>query len=241
MIMKTIKLLSITLLGVLLLSNPMVRAAQFGDSRQTRKVQAFHGISVSGGINLYLTQGNTQKVTVEADEDDMDDLVTKVEGGILKIYMKNRSWLDFDWKHNDRKVYVSFKTIDWLQASAGSDVTSQSVLNLENLEVDSSSGSDVKLELNASSVKARSSSGSDIHLKGKADSLDANASSGSDINAGDLQTKKCYANASSGSDIRVQVSEQLDANASSGGDISYSGNPTHKGINESSGGDVRGR
>jgi hypothetical protein len=226
---------------MLLSLSSIVQAAQFGDSRQRRTVQAFHGISVSSGINLYLTQDNTQQVTVEADEDDLDDLVTKVEGGILKIYMKDRSWLDFDWKHNDRKVYVTFKTLDWLQASAGSDVTSQSVLNLEDLEVDASSGSDVKLELNASRVKAQSSSGSDIHLKGKANSLEARASSGSDINAGELQTKKCNANASSGSDIRVHVSEQLDANASSGGDISYSGNPAHKDINESSGGDVRGR
>lgn len=239
--MKTIKLFSITLLGVLLLFSAMVQAVQFGDSRQTRTLPSFHGISVSSGIDLYLTQANSQEVTVEADEEDMDDLVTKVEGGILKIYMKNRSWLDFDWKNNDRKVYVSFKTLDWLQASAGSEVTSQSVLNLEDLEVDSSSGSDVKLELNASKVKAQSSSGSDINLKGKANSLDVDASSGSDINAGELQTKKCYANASSGSDIRVQVTEQLDANASSGGGISYSGNPAHKDINESSGGDVRGR
>ena len=240
--MKTIKLFPLTLFIVLLFLSFIVQSAQFGNSKQTRTVPAFHGISVSSGIDLYLTQKNTQEVRVEADEEDMDDLVTKVEGGILKIYMKDRStWFDFDWKNNDRKVYVSFTTLDWLQASAGSDVTSQSVLNLENLDVDSSSGADVKLELNASDVKAQSSSGSDINLKGKANSLDASASSGSDINAGELLTQKCTANASSGSDIRVQVTEQLDANASSGADISYSGNPNQKDINESSGGGVHGR
>lgn len=240
--MKTNKLFSFTLLSLLLLGSSLLEAAQLDNSRQTRTVTAFHGISVSSGINLYLTQDNKQQVTVEADEDDLEDLVTRVEGGILKIYMKNQSsWFAFDWNHNDRNVYVSFTTLDLLQASAGSDVSSQAVLNLENLELDSSSGADVKLELKASRVKAQSSSGSDIRLSGTAHSLEASASSGSDIDADGLLTKTCKANASSGSDIRVQVTEQLDADANSGGGISYSGNPAHKNINESSGGDVSGR
>ncbi|MDO9040398.1 MAG: DUF2807 domain-containing protein, partial [Bacteroidota bacterium] len=59
--------------------------------------------------------------------------------------------------------------------------------------------------------------------------------------ASELQTRKCTASVSSGSDIRVYVTDELNANASSGGDIIYSGNPARKDINESSGGDVRGR
>lgn len=239
--MKTTKLFSITLFCSLLSLSAIVQASQSGNSRQTRKVEAFHGISVSSGIELFLTQKDQQEVRVEADDEDMENLVTKVEDGILKIYMKNNSWFNMDWSSTSRKVYVSFKNLDWLQASAGSDVVSQGVLNLDKLDVNASSGSDIELELNASEVSAESSSGSDISLKGKGLSIRANASSGSEINAGDFQAKRCHADVSSGSDIRVYVTEELDANASSGGDIGYAGNPAHKDINESSGGDVHSR
>ncbi|MGE5393755.1 MAG: head GIN domain-containing protein [Candidatus Saccharibacteria bacterium] len=241
--MKTNQLFSTALLMLALFISSGAEASLRNDGRQTRSVEEFHGISVSSGIDLYLTQKNIQEVRVEADEEDMENLITKVEGGILKIYMKEKSWSWFNlgWSHSSRKVYVSFKTLDKLEASAGSDVVSQSALNLTNMELNASSGSDVKLELNADRLNAVSSSGSDIKLTGKANYLQANASSAGDIDATDFQTKRCDASASSGSDLRVYATEQLDANASSGADIAYWGNPARKNINESSGGDVHNK
>ena len=234
--MKTIKLFAFFLFGTsFLLANP-VQA-----SRETRQVSGFHGISVTSGIDLYLTQKNVEEVVVEANSEDIDKIITEVEGGILKIYIKQKSWFNMNWNSDHRKVYVSFKVLDRLDASAGSDVESESVLKLDKLKLEASSGSDVKLELEANELNVDSSSGSDIKLKGKAVFMEVSASSGSDIDAGNLETKKCHASTSSGSDIRINVTENLEANASSGGDISYSGNPSQKDINESSGGDVHKR
>lgn len=239
--MNTIKLLGIALLFVTLAGAMPSMAAQASSDRQTRDVHGFHGISVSTGINLYLTQENSEKVVVEANADDLDKIITEVEGGILKIYIREKSFFNLNFNKNTRKVYVSFKMIDRLDASAGADIVSQSPLKLESLKMHSGSGSDIKLELEANDVYAESSSGSDITLKGKADTFEADASSGSDISAADFQTRKCNASASSGSDVRVKVTEEINANASSGGDISYSGDPKTKDINESSGGDVHQR
>jgi len=234
--MKTIKLLTLILFVA---ASVQVNAATA--SRQTRSVSGFHGISVTSGIDVFLTQKSTEEVIVEANSEDIDKIITEVEGGVLKIYVKEKSWFNFDWKSRPRKVYVSFKDLDKIDASAGSDVISENKFKLDQLKVDSSSGSDVKLELDAKDVRIGSSSGSDISLKGTAVSLQADASSGSDIDAGDFQAKNCDASASSGSDVKVYVTEKLNASASSGGDVYYSGNPKTKDINESSGGDVHSR
>jgi len=95
--MKTNKLFSFTVFVIAFILSTSVNPLPKANSKETRKVGEFHGISVSSGIDLYITQKNIQEVRVEADEDDMDDLVTKVENGILKIYMKNQSWLKFTW------------------------------------------------------------------------------------------------------------------------------------------------
>ena len=234
--MKTIKLITLILFVA---ASFHVNAAT--TSRQTRSLSGFHGVSVTSGIDLYLTQKGSEEVVVEANSEDIDKIITEVEGGILKIYVKENSWFNFDWKNRPRKVYVSFKDLDKIDASAGSDVISENKFKLDQLKVDSSSGSDVKLELDAKDVRVGSSSGSDISLKGTAVSLQADASSGSDIDAGELQTKNCDASASSGSDVKVNVTEKLNASASSGADVYYSGNPKTKDINESSGGDVHSR
>ncbi|MCX6239799.1 MAG: DUF2807 domain-containing protein [Bacteroidia bacterium] len=239
--MKTIKLFTFILFASAIFQAATVQASKAGDGRQTRQITGFHGVSVSSGIDLYLTQKNVEEVFVEAESEDLDKIITKVEDGILKIYIREKSWWGIGWNNRPRKVYVSFKTLDKLHASAGSDVSNTSVLKLDNLDIDVSSGSDVKLELEANEVHVGSSSGSDITLKGKAKVIHADASSGSDINAGDFETQKCNASVSSGADIRVNVTDELDAHASSGGDISYTGNPKSKNINKSSGGGVHGR
>ena len=234
--MKTITLFTLILFGASFLQVTTVQA-----ERQTRQISGFHGVSVSSGIDLYLTQKNAEEVVVEADSDDLDKIITTVEGGILKIYIKQKSWFNMNLDSNHRKVYVSFITLEKLEASAGSDVVSQSVLKLDKLNLEASSGSDVKLELEANNLSVDSSSGSDIKLKGKAVTMQVSASSGSSIDAEDLESKKCNASTSSGSDISINVTEELDANASSGGDITYYGNPKTKNTNESSGGDVHGK
>ncbi len=234
--MKTIKLFTI-----LLFVAACIQATVANANKQTRQITGFHGVSVTSGIDLYLTQKNAEEVTVEAESEDINKIITEVEGGILKIYIKEKSWFNMNWNSKPRKVYVSFKTLDKIDASAGSDVVSENRFKLDELKIDASSGSDVKLDLEANQVNVGSSSGSDVSLKGSANNLHVDASSGSDIDASELQAKNCNASVSSGSDIKVNVTENLDANASSGGDISYSGNPKTKDINESSGGDVHGR
>jgi len=239
--MRIIKLFTLLLATVAIFQSVTLQASRSDNGRQTRQLSGFHGISVSSGIDLSLTQKNVEEVFVEANSDDLDKIITKVEDGILKIYIKDKSWFGLNWNKEPRKVYVSFKNLDKLDASAGSDVNSSSVLKLDKLDVEVSSGSDVRLELDARQLRVNASSGSDVSLNGKAQVADFSASSGSDITAGDLETIKCSANVSSGSDISINVTEELKADASSGGGIKYSGNPKVKNIRKSSGGDVDGR
>jgi len=239
--MKTIQLFTLLLFTMVTFYGNSLQASKVIDGRQTRQVSGFHGISVSSGLDLQLTQKNVEEVQVEADSEDQDKIITKVEDGILKIYIREKSWPRLNWNNKNRKVYVSFKTLDHLQASAGSDVKSLSALKPDKLNLDVSSGSHVKLELDANELHVETSSGSGVSLNGKATVFHVSASSGSDIDAGALESNKCSANASSGSNIKVNVTGELDANASSGGDITYTGNPKTKNVRESSGGDVSGR
>ncbi|WP_372774840.1 head GIN domain-containing protein [Mangrovibacterium sp.] len=207
-------------------------------NQQKRIVSSFSQISVSGGIDLYLTQGAQEQVMVEADDDLIDKIITKVEGETLHIYIEKHTGWVWDW-FQSRKVYVTFDDLTRLEASAGADVAANGAVNAETIRISASSGSDVAFErLFAQSVQLSTSSGADAKIAGETRNLSADASSGSDLDCGDLIAQFVRAATSSGADVVVYAIESLTANASSGGDVLYKGNPKLKDIDESSGGEV---
>jgi len=180
----------------------------------------FNEIRVSRGLDVYLTQSDDVSIEVQADENLHDIIMTEVENNILRIYAdENINYAA------SKKVMVSFKDINKISSSSGSDVYSTNTIVAESLELSTSSGSDMELEVDTHVIECSSSSGSDLRLSGKTDKLYADASSGSDIKASNLKSNNCEARASSGADITVNTSKELYAKASSGGDIKYYGNP----------------
>jgi hypothetical protein len=205
-------------------------------TKDTRQVESFDGVKASAGINVFLFQGNEEKVVVEADDNLLDCIKTEVKGSTLHCYIDCN--VHFSSKMN---VYVNYKMLNKIDASSGSDVSGETVIKTESLSIGVSSGADVKVDVDAQNVYCEVSSGSDATIVGKASYFRGNASSGADIKAGDLKVATCDATASSAGEIKISVSESIEANASSGGDITYYGHPEKERINESSGGDVSRR
>ncbi|GAB1309484.1 hypothetical protein KH5_21670 [Urechidicola sp. KH5] len=203
---------------------------------EDRKISAeFEGIKTSEGITVYLTQDSEVDLTVEADENIIDLLVTEVKDDILVIHFeKNVS------RAKARNVYVKAPKINSLKATSGAHIKSENTIDAKNLRISSTSGASMNIEIEAENVNCSSSSGADINVKGAATNFDGSASSGSHINARNLETEISDVGASSGAGIRVNVSEELTASASSGGSISYDGSPKVLNKSKSSGGSISG-
>ena len=182
--------------------------------------QTFTAIKATEGLNVYLTQGNSESITVEADENLHELIITEVIDGVLKIHTTENIG-----KSTAKKVMVSFKDISAITSTSGSDVYSTNTISANHLNLKSTSGSDMKLDVNTSILECKSTSGSDLKLSGKTEKLIAEATSGSDIKASNLMAKSSQVKATSGADISVNTSKELTAKATSGGDIRYYGNP----------------
>ena len=191
---------------------------------ETRNVKGFHAIRVSGGIDLYLSQGNDEVVAISASDRDVRDRIkTEVEDGVLKIYMDDKG-MHWGWHDMKLKAYVSFKSLDELIASGGSDIYPQSNLKVEKLDLRLSGGSDLKgATVDIHDLYIDQSGGSDVHISGQVQNLKVVASGGSDLHGYDLTTDNCNINASGGSDARITVNKELNVNASGGSDIYYKG------------------
>ena len=180
----------------------------------------FNQIKVSRGMDVYLNQSSNSSITVEADENLHDIIKTEVEDGILKIYADENIR-----RSKAQKVYVSFKSIEKIMATSGSDVYAKSEIKEPSLELVTSSGADMEVVVNADRLSCESTSGSDLRVSGTTQNLYASATSGSDIKAGNLKAIDGEVNATSGADITVNTSNSLRAKATSGADVRYYGNP----------------
>jgi curli biogenesis system outer membrane secretion channel CsgG len=224
LIMKNFTLLAVFILaGVAAVAqNPKV----INDpNAQKRTASGFHGVQISSGIDLYLSQSSDEAVAVSAsDPEYRDRIVTEVQDGILHIYMDDKWHWNWGWGNHKLKAYVSCKLLDELKASGGSDVYIDETIKSQKLELHLSGGSDLHGKLEIGELTVGQSGGADVFVSGSAAQLNVHASGGSDFHGYDLAVDNCQASASGGSDVYVTVNKQLDASASGGSDIHYKGN-----------------
>lgn len=194
----------------------------------------FNEIKVSHGIDLYITQSNDVALTVEADENLHNLIMTEVIDGVLKIYSTENIR-----RATSKKVMLNINTISSIKATSGSDVYSTNTIETNDLELNTTSAADMELNVKTQTLNCNSTSGSDIKLSGSTKTLIASATSGSDINASQLQAEISNVKATTGADISVNTSKSLTAKATSGGDIRYSGNPEKVEKSDTSAGSVR--
>ena len=244
----------ITLLGV------FVAAAAFAQT-ETRSLSSFSSVSAHEGINVYLKEGNNEsaKVVINGGNVELDDVLTDVSGGRLKIHLEDRrGWNN---RNVDVDVYVTYsKTLEALKASSAASIEAEDVIEadgdfevdvssagditakitgIDELEVEASSAGDVDLEVEADEIDASVSSSGGIEISGIARVQDIEASSSGDYEGYNLKSQEAEASASSCGSIEVNVSEKIRARASSGGSVRYDGNPAYVNADSSSGGRVK--
>jgi hypothetical protein len=201
------------------------------EDRSTK--EDFTKIKVSTGLDLYISQGSKNQITVEADENLQDIIRTEVKDGVLKIYSEKNIW-----RAKARKVYVTVETLEALTATSGSDAYAKETLKVNDLKISATSGADIHISVNVNTIETTATSGSNIEVSGASNNHISKATSGASIDAYQLRSKNVTVKVTSGANINVHASESIDAKATSGGDIDFKGSPKKVNKKTSSGGSV---
>ncbi|ALR31549.1 hypothetical protein ATE47_13940 [Chryseobacterium sp. IHB B 17019] len=212
-------------------------------SGESRSVGEFSGIHVSTGVNVVFKQESPTNIKVIADADKLQYIMTKVENGVLKVYVDNKGQKNLKFKNIS--VNVSSPRMDNIKTSSGSTFTTINSVRENNLTIDASSGSvvkgkfhianetnveatsgsDIKIDLNSKNLVFKGSSGSDSSIEGQAGMAKFDISSGAICKGENFRANQVEAESTSGASISVNVVDKLKAKASSGGLIKYKGNP----------------
>jgi hypothetical protein len=213
-----------------------------GSVVQDRHLSGFNAIDASGSVDVFITQGSTESVKVEAPADVQDHVVTEVEGGTLKIHDKHGSgWSWGNWgNHKKIAVYVVAKSINEIGVTGSGDVSFKDGIRTSSLTIHVSGSGDVVGRVEAKSLDCGISGSGDMKLSGHAENSSVSVSGSGDYSARDLTTVRTSVHVSGSGDASVNCSDSLEASVSGSGDVSYSGGPHHVVKSKSGSGDIGG-
>ena len=195
---------------------------------EVRNVTPFSGIKVSGGIDVWLSQGDEYALAVSAIEDKYrDNIKTEIKDGVLVI------WYDSDrWNRGDKKLraYISFKTLQSLEGSGACDLKINGALNTESLILRLSGACDISGIVKISNMTMDLSGASTVKITGHVDNLKLESSGASDVKNYDLEVENCIAKISGASDVKITITNSISASASGASSLNYKGNPEKRDV-----------
>jgi hypothetical protein len=188
--------------------------------KQERNVAGFSAIEVGGAFKVYLTQGDQEKLVVEADENLLDVIKTEVNGKTLKIYTKE------DIRNSEAlNIYITFKSLKNIDISGACNLISENKLSFDDLELECSGASDVMLTMSANEVEMDISGASQLELLGSAQNVHLDLSGASRMDALEFEVTDLDADISGASHGKMMVTGELSADVSGAASFKYKGDP----------------
>ena len=188
--------------------------------KEDREVSGFTSLEVSGAFEVFLYQGKTESLTVEADKNLMELIVTEVKGDKLRIYTKENIK-----KATELNVYLTFEELEMIDISGAVSIEGEGVFEFDELHLDGSGASEINMEMNVSSLHADFSGASEIELSGTAGSASFDISGASEIDALDFKISHCELDVSGAAEAKVHVIDMLEVNVSGAASVRYKGDP----------------
>jgi hypothetical protein len=191
-------------------------------------------VVAKNGFNVTITKGDAFSFKAKGPATYVNDLNLKMTNGILDIQF-NHSW-------NNRPfidITITMPLLIQLSlAGAGIGVVNGFEEQIAVMRAVLSEASKCTFNGAAINVVIDISGASRLDVSGSTENLYGNISGGGKLNAYNLSATEVDIDASGGSEAKVNVEETLFAAASGGSKIYYKGEPIHKTIETSGGGQV---
>jgi putative autotransporter adhesin-like protein len=193
-------------------------------SEQKREVDPFNSIYTSGPINVYIQQDENESVVIRSDTNILDNVITEVVNGELKIYNKSRV-------EHERvlDVYVNYKSLDSIHASGPSTITGRGILSSSKLKIKMSVSAELKLQIENDSLKLVMNDAANVQLAGKVTYFNFEITHVGDLMAYNLLSQYCKAIIDTGNQspgyARINVEQSLEVIIKGSRHLNYKGNP----------------
>ncbi|MEO8171676.1 MAG: head GIN domain-containing protein [Sediminibacterium sp.] len=190
--------------------------------KESRPASGYTAISSSGAWDVMVAYGESNSIQVEADENLLEYISTKVENGRLSI--KTTKNINLRSK-NKITIYVSLTRLTGVSLSGSGDILGEGKFtNDGNTDFSVSGSGSIKMTVNKlSKVEVGVSGSGNVRLSGSANSVEVRISGSGNADCSNLICDDAYAHISGSGNIKLNANRAVDANISGSGNVSYRG------------------
>jgi hypothetical protein len=176
-------------------------------------------LRISGDV--YITQGETQKVVVEGQQNVIHQLDLDVNDDTWEIEFD-----DCVDDHDGLKFYITMSEIRELNISGSGMIYGENEFNIDQLKLRISGSGDIDLALaESNAVDSKISGSGRIKLSGVTEDFTLKISGSGDYRAFDLDAQDGVVDISGSGDAEVTANDELRIKISGSGDVYYRGTP----------------
>ncbi|MFT5820302.1 MAG: hypothetical protein ACI8ZM_001541 [Crocinitomix sp.] len=185
----------------------------------------FSKISLEMAADLYVTQGEEYAISIEASDNLMEIIETKVSGTTLEIDLKKGKCIKNDYAV---KVYITLPELKELSVSGSGDVYVPNKLTAGELELNISGSGSVDIDsLFANHLDTRISGSGELMLFAmdtvETEKIDISGSG--EVHLFNVPAKNVDINVSGSGECEVYAIDRLEVEISGSGEVTYKGNP----------------
>lgn len=192
---------------------------------QTRDVSNFDSVVLSGAGDLTITQGDSEALTLEAEDNLMPYLKTEVKGGTLVLSVDNGNGRTQVTPTKGIRYNLSAKNVKSIELSGAGRVTSANLKGDQMSIGISGAGSIDIAHLEATSLSSKLSGAGNLKLAGQVTGQTITLSGLGSYDAADLGSKSTQVVVSGAGGATVWANETLDVTINGAGGVKYYGSP----------------
>ncbi|MBV6478967.1 MAG: hypothetical protein HGGPFJEG_01727 [Ignavibacteria bacterium] len=196
----------------------------YGDGnvvKETKYVDAFEKIELNGIINLFIQQGDIQKVEIEADKNLIPYIEFKSGNNTLDISTRDKAEIKSSTK---LKAYITLKNIESIELNSTGNLNTIGKLKLKDIEIESNSIGNIIMDIDCNKLTLECNSIGNVTLTGNADIVDIEQNSIGNVKAFDLKADKLEIENNSTGNSEVYADREFSISLNGTGNITYSGN-----------------
>jgi len=191
---------------------------------RTVDLLAFDQIESNIAADIEITQGATQKVVMEGQENILNLIQTEIKDKKWRIKLPKNVWADYD----DVKIKITIPELISVGLAGSGSVVTTNTFKAEDFQIGLSGSGDMKIMVEADNIDCGLSGSGTINLKGKTKELSIGTSGSGNVKALDCNADIVKVGISGSGDCEVSVNQMLDAGIAGSGSIRYKGRPKVK-------------
>jgi len=205
--------------------------------RESRTVPAFNKVGLSVHAEVILVKGSAPGLRIEGEKNIVDQLITEVGSGQLKIYyplFKNFR------ATKPLRIWVTTPEIVGIWNSGSGTIHSEDVFSAESISFHSSGSGHVEMGVKAAQVDVSISGSGGVTVKGETKELECGISGSGRVQADDLTVgQRAKAHISGSGSVYFTTDGIIEGRISGSGCINYKGNPSQVDVHHSGSGRAR--